>query len=388
MGINVFGYEKEVGIMKDLRIAYFAGTMLQDHDGVTRVIYKWIEYLTKKKIKNIFVSPALPPRKNWPTEMYKVPSIKFPLNKEYSLASPEKKYFEKKLDKFKPDIIHVNSPDPLGYAALNYAQKRHIPVIATYHTHFISYAKYYYLEILEPFLWLYTKGFYNKCDKVLVPSKSILGELREHGLKKLEYLPHGVDTTTFNKSYKSIEWRKKLGIDKKIVLLYVGRLVWEKDLEVLAETYSKLISNKSISFVIVGNGPIREDLEKLMPKAIFTGRLIGKELSTAYASSDIFVFPSTTETFGNVILEAMISGLPCVAANKGGSKSAIKNNVTGLLARPHDSKDFIKKVKYLIKNSGLRKKMAQNAVKYAEKQSWDSICDRLFKEYDKLLKKK
>ena len=287
----------------------------------------------------------------------------------------------------KPDIIHVNSPCPLGYAALTYAKKRKIPVIATYHTHFISYAKYYYLEILEPFLWLYTKGFYNNCNKVLVPSKSILSELRQHGLKRLEYLPHGVDTQAFNRSYRSIKWRKGYGIDNKIVLLYVGRLVWEKDLEVLADTYAKFESNRSLSFVIVGDGPIRQDLEKLMPKAIFTGKLIGKELSTAYASSDIFVFPSTTETFGNVILEAMISGLPCVAANKGGSKSAIKNNVTGLLAKPHDCKDFTKKVKYLIHHPKLRKQMAQHAVEYAEKQSWNLICERLFKEYYKLLNK-
>ena len=381
---------KEIGNMKnpkDLRVAYFAGTMLQDHDGVTRVIYKWIEYLTKKKIKNIFISPLIPPKKSWPTEMHKVPSIKFPLNKEYSLASPEVRYFKKRLDRFKPDIIHVNSPCPLGYAALTYAKKRKIPVIATYHTHFISYAKYYYLEILEPFLWLYTKGFYNNCNKVLVPSKSILSELRQHGLKRLEYLPHGVDTQAFNRSYRSIKWRKGYGIDNKIVLLYVGRLVWEKDLKVLADTYAKFESNRSLSFVIVGDGPIRQDLEKLMPKAIFTGKLIGKELSTAYASSDIFVFPSTTETFGNVILEAMISGLPCVAANKGGSKSAIKNNVTGLLAKPHDCKDFTKKVKYLIHHPKLRKQMAQHAVEYAEKQSWNLICERLFKEYYKLLNK-
>jgi glycosyltransferase involved in cell wall biosynthesis len=222
---------------------------------------------------------------------------------------------------------------------------------------------------------------------VLVPSKSILSELRQHGLKRLEYLPHGVDTQAFNRSYRSIKWRKGYGIDNKIVLLYVGRLVWEKDLEVLADTYAKFESNRSLSFVIVGDGPIRQDLEKLMPKAIFTGKLIGKELSTAYASSDIFVFPSTTETFGNVILEAMISGLPCVAANKGGSKSAIKNNVTGLLAKPHDCKDFTKKVKYLIHHPKLRKQMAQHAVEYAEKQSWNLICERLFKEYYKLLNK-
>jgi glycosyltransferase involved in cell wall biosynthesis len=317
--------------------------------------------------------------------MHKVPGWEFPLYKEYKLALPTTNSFKKRISQFKPDIIHLNSPETLGYAALKYAEKNDIPVVATYHTHFTSYFKYYHMDMLEPLIWPYLRRFYNRCDKVYVPSLPMMQELKSHGLKKIEYLPHGVDTKVFNPEYRSIAWRKKYGVDRKIVILLVSRLVWYKDLKLFVDIYDKLQNNNNVTFVLVGKGPDQPELEKLMPKAIFLGHQTGKALSTAYASGDIFLFPSTTETFGNVVIEAMASGLPCVCANVGGPKGIISDGITGYLSKPNDINSFMKNINMLLKSKKLRKKIADKGLEHAKAQSWDNICDDLVKSYNDVI---
>ncbi len=368
--------------IKKLKIAYFAGTMKPGHDGVTRVLYRLIDELNKYEIENIFISPILPQINGRPTEMYKVPSFTFPLYKDYRVPIPGHKYFEEKLAEFNPDIIHINSPCPLGHAAVKYGQKNKIPVVATYHTHFASYAKYYKIKALESFSWNYFRNIYNKCEKVFVPSIPITDELSRHGLNTVEFLPHGVDINSFNPTYKSLDWKRSLGIENKTALLFAGRLVWEKDLKTLADTY-KIINAKrnDLVFVLAGDGPIRKELEQLMPNALFLGYQAGTDLSTAYASSDIFVFPSTTETFGNVTLEAMASGIPPVCVREGGAYGIIDHGFNGLIADPRDAADFAERIELLADNVEFREELSMNAYEFAKKQSWENIFIKLFKSY-------
>ncbi|MDP4115669.1 MAG: glycosyltransferase family 1 protein [Bacteroidota bacterium] len=371
---------------KDIKIAYFAGAMKKGLDGVTRVLYRLTDYLNENEIDSIFFSAIIPPKEEQPVPMYEVPSIAFPLYKDYKLALPGYAFFEKNMKEFKPDIIHINSPCSLGSAAVKYGNRHNIPVVATYHTHFASYAKYYNIGMLENFSRNYLKKLYNRCEQVYVPSKPILKELSELGLENLMYLPHGVDTKMFSPNHKSDLWKKELNIEGKVVLLYAGRLVWEKDLKTLAGTY-KIISQKypEAVFALAGDGPVKKDLEKLMPDALFLGYQSSENLARIYASSDIFVFPSTTETFGNVTLEAMASGIPPVCVREGGAYGMIKEGITGLIANPKDEADLALKLGLLIENEKLRKSIGLNGLTYAHKQSWDNIFDSLFSNYKKII---
>ncbi len=372
--------------ISNLRVAYFAGTMKYGHDGVTRVLYKIIDELKRRNISNIFFSSIVPDEGEQPTEMIEVPSIKFPLYKDYKLALPTLHLFEKRLNEFKPDILHINSPCTLGHAAVKYAKKHNLPVVATYHTHFASYAKYYKIRMLEPLSWNIIRNLYNKCDKVFVPSIPIMDELISHGLDTLEYLPHGVDTKLFNPEFKQPGWKEKIGIKNKTALLFAGRLVWEKDLAVLAESYKILNSKRNdIAFVIAGDGPIKNELLQLMPDAVFLGQLNSKELAAAYASSDIFVFPSTTETFGNVTLEAMASGMPAVCAREGGAYGIINEGINGLISEPHNAGDFSAKIYKLVEDTSLRERMSAHAFNFASEQSWETILHKLFSSYIEII---
>jgi phosphatidylinositol alpha 1,6-mannosyltransferase len=369
-------------MIKKIKIAYFSGSMKPGQDGVTRVLFRLVDWLDENNIDNIFISSMIPDASEQITKFFKVPAFPVPFYKEYKFAYPGYKKFESTIKDFRPNIIHINSPCSLGLAAIKYGEKNNIPVVATYHTHFPSYAKYYNIKQLEFISWNYLRKLYNRCDRVFVPSITIMNELIEHGFKTTHYLPHGIDLNIFNNTYKSTVWKKSLNIQNKKVLLFVGRLVWEKDLRTLTEIYDQLTGmREDIVFVLVGDGPIRKDLEKLMPEALFLGYKSGKELSTIYASSDLFLFPSTTETFGNVVLEAMASGTVPVCSDEGGASSSIQNNYNGVICKAKDSFDFSKKILNLINDQDQLQRMANNCIKYASTQSWDSIFLMQYQHY-------
>lgn len=369
-----------------LRVAYFAGTMKPGQDGVTRVLYRLVDALIKENIESIFFSPVVPSKDEQRIRMISIPSVTFPLNKEYRFAVPGSRNFENEIKKFNPDLIHINSPCSLGFAAVKYANKNHIPVVATYHTHFPSYAKYYKIKMLELFSWNYLRSLYNKCDSVFVPSITIMDELRQQGFLTTEFLPHGVDANLFNPSFKDEEWKRRIGAEGKIVILYAGRLVWEKDLHTLAGSY-KIVSKKrdDVKFVLAGDGPVRNDLKEIMQDAIFLGYLSGKDLSAAYASSDIFVFPSTTETFGNVTLEAMASKIPPVCAREGGAYGIIKEGITGLIAEPRDAESLSEKLLFLIDNPDKRDEISSMAYNFSMDKTWEKIFKQLFNRYNEII---
>lgn len=370
-----------------IKIAYFAGSMKPGQDGVTRVLFKLVDWLNETHIDNIFISSLIPEPEERVTKFYIVPSFPVPFYKEYKFAYPGYKKFESAMKEFKPDVIHINSPCSLGLAAIKYAKKNNIPIIATYHTHFPSYAKYYNIKQLEFISWNYLRRFYNKCDRVLVPSITIMNELKSNGFKTTEYLPHGIDLNIFSPSYKSLSWKEELNIQDKKILLFVGRLVWEKDLRTLSEIYDQVTGLRDdVVFVLVGDGPIRKDLEKLMPEALFLGYKSGEELSTIYASSDLFVFPSTTETFGNVVLEAMASGTVPICSDQGGASSSIKNNHNGIICKSCDSFDFSKRILNLINNQTELQRISENCIDYASSQSWNNIFSIQYQHYLDVIK--
>jgi len=370
-----------------MRIVYFAGSMKPGHDGVTRVLFRTSEYLKERQIEHIFFSAITPPENEQITPMYSVPSVQFPLNKDYRFPLPGQKQIEEQLADFRPDILHINSPCSLGYAAIIYGKKNNIPVVATYHTHFASYARYYRVKLLERFSWSYFRKIYNSCEKVYVPSEPLVEELHEHRINNLECIPHGTNTILFHPMHRDENWKKENGIGNKFALLFAGRLVWEKDLKTLAAAYALLKARRNdVAFVIAGDGPARKELTEMMPDATFLGYLDSNSLSKAYASSDLFVFPSTTETFGNVTLEAMASGTPPICADQGGAAGIINDGKTGFLTKPRDPFDLAEKIEFLLDHPERKAEMAKQAFLYGQDQTWERSFQKLLLSYDAVVK--
>ncbi|MGA9405659.1 MAG: glycosyltransferase family 1 protein [Bacteroidota bacterium] len=368
-----------------MKIAYFNASLKIGQDGVTRCVYKMVEGVVERGHQAIAIASTLPIGETQ-IPVYGVPSVVLPLQKNYRIAIPGYQSFAKYLQEFQPDILHINSPCTLGFAAVKYARNFGLPVVATYHTHFPTYPRYYNLTRLEDLAWRILRRLYNNVDRTLVPTTPILQELREHGVERLEYLPNGVDTAMFNPLYRSNEWRQRFGGGKKPIILFVSRLVWEKDLRVLSQTYHELCSKRNdFEMVIVGDGHARQELQAMMPGAHFLGYQSGKTLSESFASADIFVFPSTTETFGLVTLEAMASGLAPIAAEVGGAVEIIQEGRSGLFAEPLNGADLTKKVEWLLDNPNYRKVIADHALARAQEYRWERILDRLFESYKEVI---
>jgi phosphatidylinositol alpha 1,6-mannosyltransferase len=373
----------------DMKIAHFIDT-LRKEDGVNLVILPLIREAQKKEIESIIVTGWAEDESISPAPVIQTPSFVIPLYKDYRLPFPGIRGFEKKLDEFKPDILHIHSPGTIAWAALKYAKNNKIPIVATYHTDFCRYLPYYHLSFLKSFVWFLLKRLYKQMNFVTTPSQIVSQELIDYGIPNVYTIPWGVEFKRFDISFRSTEWRNKiLGNKNGNIILCACRLTWEKDLRTLAAVYNLLRKRKNnFSMVIAGEGPARKKLESLMPGAIFMGHLEGLELSTTYASSDIFLFPSTTETFGNVTIEAMASGLVSVVADAGGSKSLIKEDENGFLAQPKDIEDFYKKVNLLLNNQQLRERMRNTGLNFVKNYTWEKVFDELLKNTLKYLPNK
>jgi len=372
-----------------MRIAYFNANLKVGQDGVTRVVYKMIEGALARNHEAIAVTSILPEPSEQLIPMYKVPSVVIPLQKAYRMAMPGYQSFSGILNEFRPDIIHINSPCTLGFGAVKFAKHFGVPVVATYHTHFPTYPRYYNLTKLEVLVWRITRNLYNNVDRTLVPTRPILSELAENNIQRLQYLPNGVDIGLFTPERRNNAWRTQFGGGSKPIVLFVSRLVWEKDLRVLAYTYRQLKTKRNdFEMVIVGDGNARAEFEQMMPGAHFLGYQSGVTLAESFASADIFVFPSTTETFGLVTLEAMASGLTPVAAKMGGATEIIEEGTSGLFAQPLDGADLAQKVEWLLDHPNYRRTMGEQAHRRAQEYHWESILSRLFTTYEDVIQQK
>jgi glycosyltransferase involved in cell wall biosynthesis len=241
------------------------------------------------------------------------------------------------LEAFQPNIVHVSSPDPSGHAALRWAQDHNIPVLASVHTRFETYPRYYNMAFLEPLIIRLLRRFYTRCDALVAPSQSMIDELLAMEMHAdIGLWSRGVDRTIFSSARRDPEWRRSLGLaETDVAIVFLGRLVMEKGLDVFAETIVQLRARGvPHKVLVIGDGPARGWFGANLPGAIFAGFKTGEALGQALASGDIFFNPSVTETFGNVTLEAMASGLPVVAAGATGSASLVAEGVTGRLVVP------------------------------------------------------
>ena len=373
---------------RPLRVALVASSYNYIKDGVALTLNRLVAYLTRQGVEVLVFAPVgeVPAFAHEGT-VVPVPSVPLPPRPEYRLALGMGRQATEKLRVFRPDIIHIAlAPDFLGYGALRVARKLQVPVVASYHTRFETYLKHYpCISGFTGVLRAYLRRSYGACREVYVPSQSTLDALLADGFRNnFRLWPRGVDTTRFDPAKRSSLWRAKHGIDEsELVVVFVSRLVREKQLDTLAAALQAMQAPHR--GVIVGDGPERGSLERRLPNAVFTGFLEGEDLAEAYASSDIFVFPSETETFGSVTLEAMASGLACVCADATGSRSLVMHGDTGYLAKPGDARDFASHIDQLARDPALRRKMGAAARERSLGFSWDDAMARLLGYYRCLL---
>jgi glycosyltransferase involved in cell wall biosynthesis len=370
-----------------MRVAYFTESLPPRTDGVSHTISHLIKILEAHNIGFLFFSPFKPDSSiPWSNRVYKVVSMPFPLYRDYRVGLPMFENLRKELDSFKPDLIHIISPTLLGNFGLKYANKQNIAVVSSYHTDFVSYFRYYGVCRLEAIGWRILRQFYNQCLITYAPTSGVAEKLRTKGITNIELWPRGIDLKKFSPSFRSIELRRSIGAENIPILLFVGRLVKEKDLDDLVIANNLLCQwENRFKLVFVGDGPMKKELMAKLPEAYFTGYQYGETLSKWYASADIFVFPSTTEAFGNVIQEAFASGIPAVGVKKGGVADLILPNQNGMLAKPNLAYDFAKKIHILLNNKILRTKLGTKAKSIIAQNSWEAINQRLLNSYKNVL---
>jgi glycosyltransferase involved in cell wall biosynthesis len=374
--------------IRGARIALFTGAYDHIADGVSLTLNRLVSYLGERGAIVRVYAPTVPsPALKHAGTLIPVKSTSAPGRPEYRVSLGLTGEAHADLTDFQPDLFHIATPDLLGLAALRTARKWKTPVVASYHTHFASYLDYYRLGILEGAIWSYLRWFYRQCLHVYVPTKSMEAVLRNHGIDgNLRLWPRGVDSLLFNPAKRSNPWRAQRGIDdSEIVVAFVSRLVAEKGLNVVVDVMHGL-SDRHAAYraLIVGDGPERKNIESSMPSAIFEGHLTGEELATAYASSDVFLFPSETETFGNVTLEALSSGLPAVVANATGSNALVQDSVNGFLVEPRNQAAFLERVHQLVKDGELRRRMGTAARISAESYDWSAVLDQIAGYYEEI----
>lgn len=378
--------------MEELRVALFAGNYNYMRDGAALTLNRLVKYLLEQDIPVLVFAPGVKkPAFEHVGEMVGTPSIPMlvPGRDEYRLTTTFPTYVQERLEEFAPTLVHVATPDALGYHAVKWAKVNRVQLVASYHTHFTSYLKYYGLDPIEFLAWRYLKWFYDQCTHVYVPSQSMVDELAKEGINKgMKIWARGVNTELFNPNKRDMEFRRSVGFeDDEIVVSFVSRLVWEKELRTYIESVKRVQAlNPKVRAMVVGEGPARAEAEQLLPEAHFTGFITGEELARAYASSDVFHFPSHTETFGNVTLEAMASGLPCLVADAIGSKSLVVNGENGFWAEQENVRDFTGKLELITSNPDRMKEMGRKSRELALNYKWDTINSKLVDYYREALK--
>ena len=278
----------------------------------------------------------------------------------------------------RPDVVYVATEGPLGWSAVSAARRLGIPVLSGFHTNFDSYARHYQVGFLQPAVLRYLRAFHNRTDGTLVPSTDLRDRLDRLGFHNVCVLGRGVDTILFSPRRRSEEVRRRWGAGAHdTVALYVGRVADEKNVPTAIAAYRAMkAQHERVTCVIVGDGPLRATLQEEHPDIIFAGQRTGEELAQYYASADVFLFPSETETFGNVTLEALASGLAVVAYNYAAAGMHIVHRHTGMLAPTGDSHAFTTIAAELVRAPHVCAEIRQRAWTYATSVSWGRAVER------------
>ncbi len=375
-----------------MKIAFFTETFLPKVDGIVTRLTKTVQHLVEAGDEVLVFCPEGCPDEYMGAKLVGVPAMPLPLYPELKLALPRPAVAEA-LEAFQPDLVHVVNPAVLGLGGIWLAKTSGIPLVASYHTHLPKYLEHYGMGMLEPLLWELLKAAHNQAVLNLCTSTAMVAELSEKGIQNTALWQRGVDTELFRPELRSDSMRSKLlgeHDDQGALLLYVGRLSAEKQIERIKPVLDALPQAR---LALVGDGPYRQQLEKAFENTAtnFVGYLEGEELASAYASGDAFLFPSSTETLGLVLLEAMAAGCPVVGANRGGIPDIITDGVNGCLYEPDGtdggSASLISATQRLLGNDVERQGLRKAARQEAERWGWAGATAQLRSYYREVLAK-
>lgn len=373
-----------------LRVALFSGNYNYITDGANKALNRLVGYLEDNGIPVLVFSPTgKEPAFDYRGTVVSVPSISIPGRAEYRLGMGLSKRLKKIISDFNPTLIHLSAPDVLGHSALKYAERNGVPAVASFHTRFDTYLSHYGLGFVEPVLRNQMRKFYNRCEHVYVPSLSMADVLKEAGIvgDNLRRWGRGIERDRFSPEKRDMAWRQSVGIkDEEIAVAFVGRLVKEKGLVPYADTI-KLLKKRGLPIraLIVGDGPERAATEALLPDGVFVGHQSGDGLLRAYASADIFLNPSQTETFGNVTLEAMASGVVPVCVSATGTNNLVEDGKTGRLVERPEAPLFADAIESLVQAPGDRTEMAKHARDFTTAFDWNDILAEVVSSYREIL---
>jgi phosphatidylinositol alpha 1,6-mannosyltransferase len=364
------------------KIMIITETFLPKIDGISNTLVHLLDYLDRHGFSCQMLAPEGGPDLVRRTRILPFKSHPFPFYPELKLVSPFTDTLPY-IKKYRPDIIHVVNPVGFGLTGIRQATQLRIPVIASYHTDVPGFAEKWGFGLFQDALWRYFKWVHNQADRTLVPSRYTMKQLEAHGYRRLGIWSRGVDTQQFSPEKKEAHMRIRLtaGNPDQPLLLFVGRLACEKRVDWLLPV---LHANPGVRLAIVGDGPARPELENLFRNepVVFTGYLKGNELANTYASADWFVFPGANETFGNVILEALASGLPVIAADAGGQTDHIQHGKNGLFFRSDQVDSLVNTVTKAITEPGMQEYMSTCARIGSREKSWDSVLSGLIRNYE------
>jgi glycosyltransferase involved in cell wall biosynthesis len=376
----------------ELRVALFSGNYNYVRDGANQALNRLVGYLLREGVNVRIYSPTVKePAFPATGDLVSIPSIPIPGRSEYRLPVALPAGVRRDLADFKPNIVHVSSPDIVGHRAVTWARRRKIAAVASVHTRFDTYLAYYHLQALEPLARDIMRRFYHRCEVVLAPAESTAAILRAQRMNRdIALWARGVDREQFNPERRDMAWRKSMGIrDDEMVISFLGRIVMEKGLDVFSDAIHAFAERGfEPRVLVIGEGPARPWFEQQLPKAIFTGQLTGSDLARALASSDLFLNPSITEAFGNVTLEAMACGLPVVAAESTGATNLVRDRLTGTLVDGTEPDEFADALEAYARDPDLRRRHGEAGLAIAKTMDWDSINATVIRAYKHAIHKR
>lgn len=369
-----------------MRVAFFSEVYWPMVSGVSLTLLRTVEALQRRGHAARVYAPAypLPPATEDRPEVHRSPGSPFFLDPNIQWGAPRLDAVLADLRAFQPDVIHVLTEFAMGRAGVRAARALGVPLIASAHTDYDQYAPHYGMQWLADLGWSYLRRHYRSAATVLVPSEAFAERLRARGILHLGRWTRGVDTREFAPAHRSEAWRASVGCGPEDLLVTcIGRLAPEKGLPTLLAAWQRLAAVRgSARLVLVGSGIMEETLrQQPLPGVTLTGTLRGSALATAYASADLFVLASATETFGNVLLEAMASGLACIAADAGGVTEFARHMENCVLVAPGNAGVLAERMGALLADAAHRRLLGQAARQTAESRSWNAILDELLVTY-------
>lgn len=369
-----------------VRVALFSGNYNYQVDGANQALNRLVGFLEDSNTPVLVFSPT----GEKPAFMHRgtvisVPSVRLPSRGEYRLGYPLSKALKEEIRRFAPTIFHLSAPDLLGHSALKFANELGIPAVASFHTRFDTYLRFYGLPFLRKLCLRIMRDFYRQCAHVYAPTLSMKAVLANQGIPEeaLKIWSRGVDTDLFTPKARSMAWRQSIGVhDKDVLIGFVGRLVKEKGLDRYTDLISDLkVLGLPVKAMVVGDGPARREMAAALPDAVFTGHLSGPDLARAYASLDIFINTSVTETFGNVTLEAMASGVVPVCFRAVGSTDLVEHGTSGFLVDPCAHSAFVSTVSDIVENARKRLQLSKAAHKRSQAFEWPKTLREVLQHY-------